>query len=488
MLARPTARRGTGATIRRTMLLAAIVAAGTFCSDDATSPDGEEVVAGDIKIDRGTDAGPVAVAVFPVSNADSARVLYIDSLGASRATPFVPVSNGQARVVVIGLEPDSRYQLYGQAIGGDQAAYTEPASFTSDSLPSGIEDASIDMTSGTFSGGYILTEVLGSDSTLYAAAFDSTGRLVWYRRFAGHHQIGDLQQQPNGNFTIYLGGSTGWQPVPGEYDEFTSDGRITHRWSAPAPYYTDGHELRLVVSDTTVVAAYLFGYDQHSLDMTEHGGGPDALTAVHKIFRLSPSGDATLLFDAIDRWTPNDWVSPPLDGAGDMDHPNSLDFDEDGNIIVSWRSLGAITKHDAESGAVIWQLGGTRGDVTLTGDPLDGFGGQHYARALPDGDILLYDNGTNHSPPETRPVQYAIDDANKTATFVWDYRRPSPISTTFMGSTQRLPNGNTLIGYSTSAVLTEVTSSGSVVAEGQLKVRGAPSQFYRAMRIESFGL
>jgi hypothetical protein len=235
------------------------------------------------------------------------------------------------------------------------------------------------------------------------------------------------------------------------------------------------------MQDTTVVAAFLFGYDQHEMDMTEHGGGTHDMVSVHKIFRLSPGGDADLLFDAMDRWTPDDFTSPPLTDKLDMDHPNSLDFDSDGNLIVSWRHLGAITKHDINTGDVIWQLGGTKSDFTIEGDPLNGFSGQHFARILPDNHILLYDNGTGHDPTVTRPVEYALDTDNMTATMVWDYLSADKTYTTYMGSAQRLPNGNTLVGYSTAAIITLVDPNGTVLAQGAKMDGSLSSIFYKAI-------
>lgn len=487
MLAPYSGRPAWLATIRAALVAAMILAVASACDDDNTTGPGGAVQVSDLQLRPGTEAGPLTVATFTATDADSARAWYSAAGGAPRATPFVPVSNGNGRVLVAGLAPSTDYQVYIEARAGADSGVSQSQSFTTQELPDALKNISFDMATGTFSSGYILTEVAGSDSTLYAVAFDSAGTLVWYRHFADYALIGDLQRQPNGHFTIYLGNSTGWQPVPGEYDEFTAAGDITHTWVLPSPTYTDNHEIRFVMQDTTVTAAYLFGYVQHPFDMTAHGGGANDQVAVHQIYRLSPGGDAEMLFDAFDRWTPDDWVSPPLTDAGDMDHPNSLDIDADGNLIVSWRSLGAITKHDGTTGELIWQLGGTKSDITLENDPLNGFGGQHFARALPDGHILLYDNGTNHAPGESRPVEYAIDATSKKATFVWDFEHPTTIFTTFMGSAQRLPNGNTLVGYSTSAVLTEVDPDGNVVAEGTKMDGGTPSIFYRALWIPTLG-
>ena len=462
-----------------TMLTLWVAAA---CSDDETPTGPAATIAvADLQLKPGTEAGPLAVATFTAQDADSARAWFTPPGGDARATPFFPVADGNGRVVVTGLDPSTDYEIYIEARAGADSGVSDKASYTTDALPEALKSIRIDMSTGTFPSGYILTEAKASDNTLYALAFDSTGKVVWYRHFPDYQQILDFQQQPNGHYTIYLGASTGKELVDGEFAEFTTAGDITHTWKIPGDHYTDPHEIRFLMQDTTVVAAFLFGYDQHELDMTGHGGTDHDMVSVHQIFRLSPGGDADLLFDAMDRWTPDDFTSPPLTDKLDMDHPNSLDFDSDGNLVVSWRHLGAITKHDVNTGDVIWQLGGTKSDFTIDGDPLNGFSGQHFARILPDEHILLYDNGTGHDPHRTRPVEYALDTDNMTATMAWDYMSADNIYTTYMGSAQRLPDGNTLVGYSTAAIITLVDPNGTVLAQGAKMDGGNSSIFYRAL-------
>ena len=488
MLARCSVRPAWRTIAHASFATALIIGVVTACSDDdnPVGPGGSIAVS-DLQLKPGTEAGPLAVATFTAQDADSARVWYTAAGGEPQATPFVAVADGAAQIVVPGLEPGTQYDMHVEARAGADSGASQSSSFTTQELPSALENVSFQMSTGTYTSGYILTEIVAGDSTLYAVAFDSAGELAWYRHFPDFRQILDLQQQPNGHFTIYLGGSTGWQPVQGEYAEFTVAGDITHDWKLPDQYFVDGHDIRFAMQDTTVVDAYLFGYDQQSMDMTGHGGSADSLVAVHKIIRLSPGGEATVLFDAIDRWTLDDWVSKPLTGLGDLGHANSLDFDSDGNIIVSWRNLGAITKHDVNTGEVIWQLGGTKSDVTIEGDPLNGFSGQHFARALPDNQLMVYDNGTNHDPTQSRAVEYTIDAASKTATFVRDFKRPTATFTTFLGSAQRLPNGHTLVGFGNVSVLTEFDANGNVVADGTKMVGGNGSIFYRAVWIPALG-
>jgi hypothetical protein len=481
MPAELSAKAASRGALRALVAITLVLGAAAACNDDNPTQPRTALTVTELQLKPGTEAGPLAVATFTAEDADSARAWFMKSGAEPRATPFYPVHDGNGHVVVTGLDPSSDYSIYIEARAGADSGISDTSSYTTDALPDALKNIRIDMATGAFPSGYIITEAETADSTLYALAFDSTGKLVWYRHFPDYHQILDFQQQPNGHYTIYLGGSTGKEPVEGEFAEFTTAGDITHTWKIPGDYYTDPHGIRFLMQDTTVVAAYLFGYNQHELDMSKHGGGPTDMVSVHQIFRLAPDGSADLLFDAIDRWTPDDFTSPPLTDKLDMDHPNSLDFDSDGNLIVSWRSLGAITKHDVNTGEVIWQLGGTKSDFTIDGDPLNGFSGQHFARVLPDRHILIYDNGTGHDPNVSRPVEYALDTENKTATMVWDFLSPDKTYTTYMGSAQRLPDGNTLIGYSTAAIITLVDPNGTVLAKGSKMDGGKSSIFYRAL-------
>ena len=104
---------------------------------------------------------------------------------------------------------------------------------------------------------------------------------------------------------------------------------------------------------------------------------------------------------------------------------------------------------------------------------------------IDNGNLLLYDNGLRHNPPETRAVEYAIDPIAMTATQVWEFRHNPPIFTPFVGSVQRLVNGNTVIGFGGVGIVTEVDPAGNIVWEGRLEIGGTPTGFYRGHRIGS---
>lgn len=168
-------------------------------------------------------------------------------------------------------------------------------------------------------------------------------------------------------------------------------------------------------------------------------------------------------------------------------HGNGFTLDLDDNIILSARRFNELIKINRTTGEIMWRMGGTaskNNEFTFIDDPLNGFSGQHHPQFLPNGNLILFDNGNNHEPPISRAVEYELDQENRTARLVWSYsnERFSPA----MGSVQRLPNGNTLIGWGTGSAdlpnVTEVTPDGEEVFALTLP----PNQItYRAYRYDS---
>jgi hypothetical protein len=123
---------------------------------------------------------------------------------------------------------------------------------------------------------------------------------------------------------------------------------------------------------------------------------------------------------------------------------------------------------------------------TFLEDPLAGFDGQHTARILPNGHLLIFDNGWTHSPPTSRAVEYAIDTVSKTATMVWQYSASPPIFNDFTGSAERLANGNTAGAWTRQGLVDEVRPDGSLLSRATLEtVPGQRATPYRVTRIKS---
>lgn len=370
----------------------------------------------------------------------------------------------------------------------DRATVTEPAAAIRTSVSATATTSDVVRRvhlaiTGKPTPGYILTSVTLGD-TLYAVAFDTTGSVAWSRAFPGSRSGNFTNVQPSGDISVYLGASRGWEPTPGGYTDVRPTGVVARQLSAPAGYYTDGHELR---EGAGTGPTYLLGYVRRPMDLRPRGGKADSVVAQHTIFRVDASGNAKPVFVAADHFTVADWINPET-LIQDFDHPNGIDVDADGALVVSWRNFDEISKIDPNTGQFVWRLGGRHSDFRFVNDPLNGFSGQHFARLLPSGNILVYDNGNSHVPQLSRAVEYKLDRAARTATLVFEYRHSPSIYTPFVGSVQRFANGNTVVGFGNVGVVAEVSPSGERVWEGQLTIDGRTNILaYRLIKVATIG-
>ena len=56
---------------------------------------------------------------------------------------------------------------------------------------------------------------------------------------------------------------------------------------------------------------------------------------------------------------------PPTGTPYDFLHLNSIEQDDDGNLLIGGRAVSALYKVNRSTGAVMWQLGGRRSSFTL---------------------------------------------------------------------------------------------------------------------------
>jgi hypothetical protein len=171
-----------------------------------------------------------------------------------------------------------------------------------------------------------------------------------------------------------------------------------------------------------------------------------------------------------------------IGGLRDYTHTNTIEVLPDtplgrkddrfraGNILFSFRALDIIGIADLDKNKIVWAWG------------LGKIDGQHQPTMLPDGNILLFDNGT------ARGWSAVIEINPATGEEVWRYEDRAHFFSAYRSGAQRLPNGNTLIAESDAARIFEVTPQGEVVWDFHspfLDTPGGGSQgfhVYRATR------
>jgi len=149
-----------------------------------------------------------------------------------------------------------------------------------------------------------------------------------------------------------------------------------------------------------------------------------------------------------------DVIVNPQDRRAEWTHGNGLAELPDGNLVVSFRLISTVIVIERRTGAVIWKLG----PPTLNN--------QHAPTPLPNGNLLIFDNGTHRLDGHV-PYSRVIEVDPSTKQVVWSYqdKPPSAFFSPLISNAQRLPNGNTLICEGVFGRLFEVTQEGETVWE-----------------------
>ncbi len=255
-------------------------------------------------------------------------------------------------------------------------------------------------------------------------------------------------------------------------------------------YPTDIHDISMRENGN----ALLIGVDARYIDMSliVPGGNPNALVMGLLVQEQDENHVPVFQWSSFDHFeiTEAAHFVDLTAAVVDYVHCNSIAEDLDGNILLSCLSLCECTKIDQTTGDVIWRFGGLDADsswFTMVGDPLGGFSSQHDFNSFEPGLYTVFDNGRFHSPQVSRGLEYLLDTNTMTATLVWSYQEPG-LYGTHMGSMQRLPGGNYVVGWgdihgiTTFSDVTEVNPDGT--EEHSMRFEDPVLESYRAYKFD----
>lgn len=353
---------------------------------------------------------------------------------------------------ILGLYPDSTnsitlrlYSADGTFLADSVRTVTTPPLLTD--LPAVTIDAA---RPSAMKPGMNLVSYFGHDSGVTpqrAFIFDAEGAIRWYLDLRTHPTLGQLfydngvERLANGN--LYFGDRNS-----GRIIEMDMLGRIVRAW--PLPGYRFHHNV-------------IEKPDGNFLVTVDKEGAPTVEDYLIEIDRASGA--------IVREWNLNEsldntrraWPTDLADLNVDWFHANAVTYDpRDETIIVSGRTQGTV-KLTADNEVVWilaphigWETAGDGSDLaTRLLQPLDGTGTpitdadvltgrashpdfewawyQHAPELLPNGDLLLFDNGDNRhyrgSPAYSRAVIYRIDDEARTIQQTWEYGKERGLET-----------------------------------------------------------
>lgn len=330
-------------------------------------------------------------------------------------------------------------------------------------------------------GNFFLGSLTATTTSSYLIIADNDGEPLFYWHW--NKGIFCVEVQPGGLLTFATrlqGNVITWLVMNDTYtfqDSFTVEG-----------YPTDIHDISMRENGN----ALLIGIDARYIDMSVvvPGGNPNALVLGLLIQEQDENHVPIFQWSSFDHFEITDaahfvnLTGPVVDYV----HCNSIAEDLDGNILVSCLSMCECTKIDDTTGDIIWRFGGLDADsswFTMVGDPLGGFSSQHDFNTFESGLYTVFDNGRFHSPQVSRGLEYLLDTNEMTATLVWSYQE-SGLFGDHLGSMQRLPGGNYVVGWgdvqgiTTFSDVTEVNPDGT--EEQSMRFVDTAVESYRAYK------
>lgn len=315
---------------------------------------------------------------------------------------------------------------------------------------------------------------------------DDQGDLVWFHQLPPHLIAMDFRLQRYRGEPVL----TWWEGrgIPkghgnGKFVIYDDRYRRVERFGVGGDYGANEGDLHefLITSEGT---ALVMIYEELPYDLSEVGGPEDG-TLLDNVIQEIDIRTGRVLFE----WRARDHIGlgesyfevpDEPDEAFDHFHLNSIDVDDDGNLLLSARHTSAVYKIDRRTGEVIWRLGGKESDFEMGQGTV--FASQHDARRRPDGTITLFDNGAPVGPTqdESRAIALGLDMTDMTATLVDEYTHPEEPLAESQGNAQFLPAGRVLVGWGSEPIISEFSEDGDLLFDARFSAD--TNETYRAYR------
>ncbi|GAA4416161.1 hypothetical protein GCM10023169_03190 [Georgenia halophila] len=428
---------------------------------DESFTQGEQItVSTDLAI-RGSDGGSYTLTVAELGDRPELEEPPVSQARVNADTDEgeVPAELVHQFVSEPGLEPPL------VEVSGPEAGTTTPP-------PSG-EDASPGMTAIGVKNGYTQKGPM---------LVDDAGQPVWFHPLDGVDardvQVQTLHGEP------VLTWWEGLQPIGYGYGESVvvdQSYREVARFDMASGYDADSHETRLTDRGTALMIAY----EPVRMD-TAHVGGSTRGQAVDNVIQEIDIETGALLFEwhSIGQVGLNESYLEMDDSPYDYFHANSVEVDDDGDLLISARHTCAAYSVDRETGILEWRLGGTDSDFAMGEDAT--FLKQHDVRRVADGAITLFDNGGTcgeQTREVSRGIALDVDEEAMTAELVREVYHPDELFAQSQANYRELPGVGAQLGWGNQPRWSLMDEDGEVMIDASLPDDLRLSS-YRAQRVE----
>jgi hypothetical protein len=378
-----------------------------------------------------------------MSNLASASVVFtLDGAGASvlnrGGTAPVDLTKPNYRTLLLGLKPSSNYTFHIDAtdVNGASCKSQDFALPATGTLPDDVNVSRTVSNPSAQAKGFIVTSNGITDGN-YAVIIDADGVVVWHA------------------------------DAPDQCTRARMDYEGANMWMVAANEENLGGEMRFVSMDGQTTMTNISG-----------------LANAHHDFAVLPGKIAAMVWTASGIDSDSALTEMNSDGSGEP----TLDFIIGSNLYVGGTvpyeryHCNSVLYHPTDdsftigdrypnlyvkashAGDILWQLGGTcegapAGPSNCVPETWQVNHGHHL---LDDGTMLLFNNSTGGAPSHVLEFKLSTAAGALSATLVEDFTS-GDLNSDVLGDVQRLPNGNTLITYSTAGEILEVDPSWNTV-------------------------
>lgn len=310
--------------------------------------------------------------------------------------------------------------------------------------------------------------------------FNPQGQLVWFDQLSGGRTAENLSVQSyegQPHLTFWQGKVLSMGFGQGEDLVMNPHYQVVARVPGGNGLRADLHDFQIAPRDVS----YSTAFNPIRCDLSPVGGVRDGAivdTAVQEIDMRT--GLVRWEWHSLDHIAAreSEQEAPKQAKPWDWFHLNSVDVEPDGNLLISARSTWAAYQLRRGTGEVLWRLGGNRSSFKM--GPGTETAWQHDARMLPDGEVTLFDDGSN--PPihhQSRAIRIALDLSAHRATLRSSYTHPAHLLAASQGNMQTLASGNAVVGYGGIPEVSEYAPGGSLLFDAHLPL---DMTSYRAFR------
>jgi hypothetical protein len=162
-----------------------------------------------------------------------------------------------------------------------------------------------------------------------------------------------------------------------------------------------------------------------------------------------------------------------------MCHLNNIQYSkEDDSLVFSNLQSSQIAKVKRSDGSTVWIMNGS----TSTISGISWSGGNHGIHLLSLNRLLIFNNNNGGSGGSIAK-EYMF--SGSSGSQVWSYTASPAQPNMVMGDLQRMPNGNTVICYSTRGVIDEVNAQGMLLQ--RMTAAGTGNFGYIEKRLSLYG-